>query len=101
MDELEKVLGSVCQAIRSKLSKANISKLALEINVEGRVDSSDELSIKYTLGESWTEYKVTGVNLTQVVAEHLRRHGWQEHNDYKALPAPKTMAELIDDEVTF
>lgn len=101
MNELETVLGATCSAIREKFSKANVSEFFLEITVEGRVDSLDTLKVSYVLGRYHDDAKVKGCNLPSVVAEHLRRRGWEENNDYKALPAPKTLADEIEEAIEF
>lgn len=101
MNELEQVLGLTCQAIRDKLSQADVSEFELEITISGRVDSSDPLKISYLIGKCYDDAKTKGVELGPTVAEYLRRKGWEEKNDYKALPAPKTIAEQIDDEIPF
>lgn len=101
MQDLENVLAQICKSMREKLSAADVSEFYLEITISGRVDSCDPLRIEYLVGRSYDDAKVTGNDLTKTFAEHLRRHGWEEANDYKALPAPKTIAQEIDDEIPF
>lgn len=60
---------------------------------EGRVRDG-EVHIQFKLGESDWNNVVKGDNVKAVVAEYLRRIGWQKAHEYLALPVVQSEGEM-------
>ena len=89
---LHLLMGQVGLELRREFSDRNLSSMNFTIEIEGRPDG--ELKLSYGLGRYVTDVK--GNNLAAVVAEFMRRHGWQERHDPVALPPPDKLAELVE-----
>ncbi len=79
MTPFEKLLIEEAKSIREQLSECEtLARMDFTIAVEGRVSGGD-LEVTFGLGEYGRE--VVGNSVDAVVAEYLRRHGWQRHNN--------------------
>ena len=77
--------------IRSRLGDANVGSFDFTIHASGRtMTDADECKIEYNVGVSrYDGASVKGNDLERCIVELLRRHGWDETNAPKALPAPR------------
>lgn len=92
--------------IRETLGQADIGGFHFTIKASGRtMTDRSEVQIVYKLGDSeWGANMVEGDTLDNVLAEMLRRHGWNEQHKPLSLPAPdlppaqRKIAVKVDDQ---
>jgi hypothetical protein len=89
--QLEFALKAALIEIRADLAKADVPELEFEIAVSGRVHDGD-LRLKFRLGDYGD--RTSGGALGPVVAEYLRRHGWNERHASLCLPAVEPPAPV-------
>ena len=72
--------------VREEMKKCErVSELYLEINASGRIEDGD-VKIEYQVGQSsYDSSKVRGDSLQACLDEFLRRHGWQQVHNPKAI----------------
>ena len=59
----------------------------------------EPLKVEYGVGDYGN--RVEGGQLSSVVLEYLRRKGWTDTNEVKALPPPVDFKKVLDDEIPF
>jgi hypothetical protein len=85
MPTLHELLTEEAQRVRQTLSQIDsLSSFRLDIEISGRVHSG-ELKIEYKLGEQYTLNFVSSNEITSLVEEFMRRHGWNEAHQAKLL----------------
>lgn len=77
--------------VRTSMGKADVGAFNFTIKASGRtLTDRSEVKIVYRLGQNdWSSADaVEGDTLDNVLAEMLRRHGWNEAHAPLSLPAP-------------
>lgn len=88
MYNIDETIRRVTKALRARLADANENSFRFEIEVSGRV-LEGEVKITYTLADGiYGSNKVEGGNIESVLAEFLRRKGWQISNQPLMLEGP-------------
>jgi hypothetical protein len=86
---LHDVFIAATRHVRTRFGNADVGGFYLSIEAQGRTLTDEaEIKIEYRLGTGRYDDKVTGNDLERCIVEMLRRHGWDETNAPKALPAP-------------
>lgn len=88
MNDFEAATIEVVKGIRTVLAADDDSPNYLEFTVKasGRVRDG-ELEIKFSLSDMYGANNVSGDSVEAVIAEYLRRIGWQKSHEYLALSA--------------
>lgn len=96
MKSYEDSIKELALYLRDKLQQVeDISKLDFTINISGRVHDG-ELSIEFKLGSQYSVGdQVSGGRIEAVLAEYMRRFGWDKRN--KLLKLSFSHPDQVDD----
>lgn len=90
----EEIVRQKIEKIREELAQnTNTCEFRLDIEASGRVNDGT-VSIRYTLGASYSGSNASGGRVDPVVEEYIRRVAWAKTNDALCLPAPDTQDEI-------
>lgn len=87
---LHSAISAAAHLVRETFAANDVGSFCLEVDVSGRtMTDADEVKVTYKVAASQYGAGVTGNSLDKVIAETLRRHGWDAVNAPLALPPAK------------